>query len=123
MARLLDQPSARAPFQKGPADPPQPGESWTSLEITPASFTLKVGGTYQLQAVITNPEGEVANAGHLVAWSSSDAGVAEISARGRVRGVARGDARLTALYQGKRARALVTVVGVPDDEDFPEPEG
>lgn len=119
-----DGPTAPASLQKAPADPPPPGETWTSLEVVPESFTLKVGRTYQLQAMIRASDGVKANAGHLVEWSSSNPAVAAVSRRGRVEGRASGDAQIIALYKGKRALAFVTVIGLPDDDkDFPEPEG
>lgn len=112
--------------QDGPTGPPPPddppGQPVTSLEIIPESFTVKVGGTFQPRALTINSEGVAANAGHLVKWSSSNPGVAAISARGRVRGMAGGNALITALYNGKRAQASVRVVDAGDGEDNPKPE-
>ncbi|RDU37016.1 hypothetical protein DRW41_10000 [Neobacillus piezotolerans] len=75
----------------------------------PQSATVKIGGTKQLNAVVSP-----ANATNKsVAWSTSDPGVVVVDENGIVTGVAEGTATITATADGKSASTVVTVSDRP----------
>ena len=80
-----------------------------SLEIIPGGeVTLDPGGAAQLQAVARTAAGAPIG-GVVVAWSSSDAGVAAVTEAGAVRGGTPGTATVTASAGGRTARIAVRV--------------
>ncbi len=99
-----------------PADPGPPAETRATLEIVPATFTLDIGGTIQLRALIKS-NGKTLNAGQLVEWSSTDPAVAEVSGNGWVRAMASGTAEIIARYEGQSARAVAGVLDEPEDDE------
>jgi hypothetical protein len=80
-----------------------------TVEITPATPIVAVGGSYQLTAVTRDASGNVLN-GRAVAWSSSDPSVATVDGNGLVSGIADGSATVTATSEGQSGTASVTVV-------------
>ncbi|WP_409271302.1 Ig-like domain-containing protein [Neobacillus sp. SCS-31] len=75
----------------------------------PASATVKIAGTKQLNAVVSP-----ANATNKsVSWSTSDPSVAVVDENGIVTGVAEGTATITATAEGKSASTVVTVSDRP----------
>lgn len=80
----------------------------TSVVVSPPVATTNVGSTVQLTASIQETNGP--GHGHMVAWTSSDNGIATVDRRGLVKGVALGLATITATTQGKSGTALVTVL-------------
>src|SRR5437667_12700834 len=74
----------------------QPG--LTSLTLEPTAFALVVDEAVQL-TVSRAP----------VAWTTSDATVAQVNSRGLVTGMAAGSATITAARGGGTARAAITV--------------
>ena len=86
-----------------------------SLEVTPASASINVGGSQKLTAKYYTITNGVKNAGTDVtssaSWSSSSTSVATVSS-GTVTGKAAGSATITATYSGKSATASITVSNV-----------
>lgn len=79
-----------------------------TIEVTPASTTLGVGGTQQLTAVAKDKDGiEIADV--TFTWSSSDNSIATVSSSGLVTAVAVGSCTITASAEGKQGTAAVTV--------------
>jgi uncharacterized protein YjdB len=83
-----------------------------SVAVSPASPSIRVGGTVQLTATTKDSAGNVLT-GRVVAWASSAPGIATVSASGLVTGVAAGTATLTATSEGQNSTATVTVTIAP----------
>ena len=83
-----------------------------SVSVSPASRTLFTGATVQLTAT-TSDAGGAALPGRAVAWSSSNAAVATVSARGLVTARTPGVATITATSEGKVATASITAQLAP----------
>lgn len=79
-----------------------------SVVITPPSVTLAPGETRQLTAATKDASGSVL-AGRVVTWSSSAPGVANVTGNGLVTAAASGSATITALSEGVRGVATVSV--------------
>lgn len=79
-----------------------------TLAIVPDSVTLGLLGTVTLAAVVRDPAGVVLN-GAAVAWSSSNALVAGVSAGGTVTGLLPGIATITATSGSASSTATVVV--------------
>lgn len=95
-----------------PDGPPPPGPApIATLAVVPGGDTLSVGETASLIAVAKDSAGNVLT-GRVVAWTSSNAGVATVSGAGLVTGVSAGSAVVTATSEGKSATAGI-VVTVP----------
>src|SRR3981189_1051863 len=73
-----------------------------SLTLEPTAFTLVVGEMVQLTASQIT-----------VAWTTSDATVAQVNNSGLVTGMAAGPATITAASGGDTATAAITVRGYP----------
>jgi hypothetical protein len=76
----------------------------TSVVVLPATATIDIGATVQLTANVQPP-----NASQLVAWSTSDAGVATVNANGVVTGVAAGSATITGTAGASTDTTAITV--------------
>ena len=83
-----------------------------TVTVSPASAELVIGDTEQLQATTKDESGNTLT-GRAVAWSSSDEGVATVSATGLVTAVAAGSATITATSEGQSGTAAVTVSAPP----------
>jgi uncharacterized protein YjdB len=83
----------------------------SGIAITPPSAELSVGGTAQLSATVTGPNGERLE-DRAVSWKSDKESVARVDANGRVTGVAPGAAVITATSEGRSTTAAVTVSAV-----------
>ncbi len=83
-----------------------------SVSVMPGSAALVVGGGALLSASARDAAGN-ALTGRAVAWSTSNAAVATVSASGMVTGVAVGSATITATVEGKTGTAAVTVSADP----------
>ncbi|MEZ4417615.1 MAG: choice-of-anchor D domain-containing protein [Gemmatimonadota bacterium] len=79
-----------------------------SVEVVPASVTLAVGESRQLQAVVRDEDGSPLSASS-IDWSSTAPGVAAVSASGTVSGIAVGAATIQARVGGVTGSAQVTV--------------
>ena len=82
-----------------------------SVVVSPASATVVAGQTVQLTATLKDASGTVLT-GRSVIWTSSNAGVATVSASGLVTGVASGSATITAASEAKTGTAAITVTAV-----------
>jgi len=78
------------------------------LEVTPASASVEVGNALRLSATVYDSRGNII-AGAQVTWSSSDTQIAVVDNTGRVLGIRRGTATITATSGGKAATASVRV--------------
>jgi hypothetical protein len=83
------------------------------LVIQPSSATLTSGGQLQLKVTAKGAEDRVRSNAD-VHWSSTDDGVATVTAGGMVKATNKGTAQITALWEGHRAYASVRVL----DRDF-----
>jgi hypothetical protein len=79
-----------------------------SVEVSPTTAGVDVGGAVQLTATLRDASGAVLT-GRPVAWASADPAIATVDAGGMVRGVAAGSAAITASAEGRTGTAAVTV--------------
>jgi uncharacterized protein YjdB len=79
-----------------------------SVDVTPASASVPVGGTEQLTATPKDAAGQPLT-GRTVTWATDAPAVATVSAAGLVTGVGAGSATITATSEGKSGTASVTV--------------
>src|SRR5207302_1230883 len=87
---------------------PVPVAAVASVVVSPASASVPVGATVQLTASLKDASGNMLT-GRTIAWATSAAGVATVSASGLVTGPAAGTATITATSEGKSGTATVTV--------------
>jgi alpha-tubulin suppressor-like RCC1 family protein len=80
-----------------------------TVTVLPANFTIPIGATYQLAATAQDANGNVLT-GRSIAWSTSDAAIATVSASGLVTAFAAGAATITATSEGQNGGASLTVV-------------
>lgn len=83
-----------------------------SLAVSPAQTSLRVGRTTRLTAQPFDATGTPLS-GRAVAWSSSDASVAQVDADGTVTAIAPGAATIVATSEGRTAQSAVTVTLPP----------
>ena len=83
-----------------------------SVQVTPATTNLIVGGTQQMASTVRDSVGAPLT-GRVVSWSSSNTAVATVNATGLVTAVATGTAMLTATVEGATGTALVAVGPLP----------
>jgi hypothetical protein len=84
----------------------------TSIAIAPLSTTISVAATQQYSATGTYTDGSQQDLTGVVSWSSSNVGVATISATGLATGVASGSTTISATYGGFSAQTTLTVTGI-----------
>jgi uncharacterized protein YjdB/alpha-tubulin suppressor-like RCC1 family protein len=82
----------------------------TSVRVIPDTLTAPVGAQIQYLATALDAQGSVVT-GRPVAWSSSNAAVATVSASGLVTGVAEGGTVITAEIDGQTGSAGLQVTG------------
>ena len=80
----------------------------TTVSVGPADPATLVGGTVQLTAVVRDDHGDPMD-DVPVDWSTSDETVATVSADGKVKGRAVGEATITATADGHKGSARLTV--------------
>jgi uncharacterized protein YjdB len=78
------------------------------VEVTPATTTLDVGGSFRLTATVYDSRGNVIPGTH-VTWASSDTRIATVDNTGRVAGVREGSVIITATSGSKAGTATVSV--------------
>jgi hypothetical protein len=83
-------------------------EPVASVEVTPPSATIPVGGTVQLTATAKDAAGQPLT-GRTFTWVSNAPQVATVSAAGLVTGAAAGPATITATSEGKSGSSSITV--------------
>lgn len=86
--------------------------SVVSVEVIPNPSSVLLGQTAQLTAVLRAENGDEVS-GRPVAWSSTDEAIATVSETGLVRGVAEGQATITATSEGQAGSTALTVSAVP----------
>lgn len=91
-----------------------------SVTVTPASNALIVGATVQLTATPKDSVGNVIT-GRSVAWSSSNASVATVSATGLVSAIAAGSTSITATIGGTPGTAQVSATAAAAPGTFLTP--
>ncbi len=83
-----------------------------TITIAPTTLTVGVAASAPLVATLSDSLGTTLT-GRTIAWSSSNAAVATVSASGLVTGVATGSVSITAASEGKSASVPVTVIPNP----------
>jgi hypothetical protein len=82
-----------------------------ALTLKPADGAVTLGAAVQLNLFAETRSGALDLVpGNMATWSSSDAGVAEISRQGRLTPRAPGSVTVTARYAEKKIAAVFTVV-------------
>lgn len=79
-----------------------------TVQITPASVSVRIGTTVPLQAQTTDAEGNPLSE-RIIEWTSGNPAVATVNAQGVVTGIAAGAATITATSEGRSGTAAVTV--------------
>jgi uncharacterized protein YjdB len=82
-----------------------------SVAIRPATASIGVGATRQLTATLTDAAGNVLT-GRPVTWTSSNTGVATVSASGLVKAASVGSATITATSEGVGGATAITATAV-----------
>ncbi len=80
----------------------------SSIDVSPATADLAIGGTKALVATARSAAGAVLT-GRTLTWTTSAAAVAAVDANGVVTAVAAGTATITVSGEGKSATAAITV--------------
>lgn len=93
----------------GTAPPPV---TVASVSVSLASATVIAGQSTTASATARDAQGNTIG-GKTAAWSTSNTGIATVSASGQVSGVAVGTAEIIATIDGKTGQATVTVTPVP----------
>ena len=83
-----------------------------SVEVTPATPSVVIGGTTQLTATLKDAGGNVLT-DRTVTWTSDNDLIASVSSTGLVTTKSVGTATITATVEGKSATAKVTITPVP----------
>jgi serine/threonine protein kinase/alpha-tubulin suppressor-like RCC1 family protein/uncharacterized protein YjdB len=83
-----------------------------SLDVLPGVASVAQGDTLPLTAAPKDAQGNTLS-GHDVTWRSSDPRVASVSAAGTVTALRLGSAEISAVVEGKRAAARLTVIPPP----------
>ena len=83
-----------------------------SVTVSPATDSLNVGEEVQLAAMVRDANGTALV--RTPVWSSNNPSIASVTAGGRVRGLTRGTATITATVEGVTGSAQITVLGNPD---------
>jgi alpha-tubulin suppressor-like RCC1 family protein len=91
-----------------------PPSEVASVIVSPAQFTLLIGGTQQLTATARDHTGNPV-VGNPVTWASSDESVATVSQTGVVTALAVGSTSISATAAGKTGTATATVSGASQE--------
>lgn len=83
----------------------------TAIAVTPANPTIAAGMTQQFTATGTLSNGTTRDVTSLVAWSSSNAGIATISAEGIASAISIGTTTISATFAGVSGTTTLTVQG------------
>jgi hypothetical protein len=83
-----------------------------TVDVTPASASLVVGGTVQLTATLRDSSGAELT-GRVITWSSDAPGIAAVDPSGAVTGIGAGSATITATREGVSGSAGITVTAAP----------
>ncbi|HMG12739.1 MAG TPA: fibronectin type III domain-containing protein, partial [Gemmatimonadaceae bacterium] len=91
---------------------PPPPVPVASVSVTPASATLQIGATLQLQVSAFDGNNNPLT-GRVVTSSSADPGIASVSSVGLVTAVSAGTTHITVTSEGKSAVSTITVSAAP----------
>ncbi len=81
-----------------------------SVEVSPSTVTLAQGETLQLQAILSDANGNrIVDNPPTVSWSSADPGIVSVDDSGRAEGVSDGTTSITATAEGVSGSTSVTV--------------
>ncbi|HEY7480992.1 MAG TPA: Ig-like domain-containing protein [Gemmatimonadales bacterium] len=117
--------SQGAPPPAPPPPPPPPGPApVATVTVSPSAPSVLADATVQLAASLLDAAGNPLS-GRTVTWSSAATGIATVSSSGLVRGVAAGQAVITASSEGKSGNAsvMVTAGSSPPPPPPPPPPG
>jgi trimeric autotransporter adhesin len=78
------------------------------VDVTPATTTVDIGGSFRLTATVYDTRGNVIPGAH-VAWASSDTRIATVDNTGRVLGVREGSVIITGTSGNRAGTAAVSV--------------
>ena len=81
-----------------------------SVNVVPATLSMPLGTTAQLQAIASMSDGSQQTLSSSVAWQTSQSAMAKVNAQGVVTAVGQGAAQVSAAYQGLTNSASITVV-------------
>jgi uncharacterized protein YjdB len=81
-----------------------------SVNVVPATLSLPLGSTSQLQAIANMSDGSQQTLSSSVTWQTSQSALATVTAQGVVTAVGKGAAQVSATYQGLTSSASITVV-------------
>jgi hypothetical protein len=84
----------------------------TAVQVAPATATVAKGLTRQFSATAVYSDGTQEAVSNQVSWTSSDEAVATVDSAGLATGVGAGTAGISAIYQGKSGKAILTVTSV-----------
>ncbi|MHB8157075.1 MAG: stalk domain-containing protein [Desulfocucumaceae bacterium] len=87
------------------------GSTILGIKVSPATASVMVGITQQYTAAGFQKDGTTADISAIAVWTSSNTGVATVSASGLTTGAAAGNAVVTAALQGAKGTAAVVVSG------------
>lgn len=82
-----------------------------TVTVSPATASITVAGTVQLQATLRDAAGQVLS-GRTVSWTTSNGLLATVSGSGLVTGVLAGSTTVTATSEGKSGTATITVTNL-----------
>jgi hypothetical protein len=80
-----------------------------ALNVLPATLSLPLGSSSQLQAIATMSDGTQQTVSSSATWQSSQSSVAAVNAQGYVTAAGKGAAQVSAAYQGMSGSASITV--------------
>jgi uncharacterized protein YjdB len=82
--------------------------SVSGISVSPTNVTFIVGDTSRLRATLFDSTGAVL-VGRPITWTSSDNGIVTVLSTGQIRGIAAGNATITATQEAHNASAAITV--------------
>jgi hypothetical protein len=103
-------------LQGGGVLPPTPAPTVSSITVTPATATIQVGSTVQLDAVATMSDGSAQDITSACTWQSADEDAATVSA-GLVTGVSAESLNILAISGAVSGSANIIVVAAPPIND------
>jgi uncharacterized protein YjdB len=80
-----------------------------ALNVVPATLSMPLGSSSQLQAIATMSDGTTQNMAATVTWSSTQSTVAAVNAQGYVTAAGKGAAQVAAAYQGLTGSVAIAV--------------
>jgi trimeric autotransporter adhesin len=95
-----------------PPTTPPPSAGVATVTSVLGTSALQIGGSTQATAIARDASGNVLT-GRTIAWSSSNAAVASVSAAGLVTAVAAGTSQIVATVEGHTGSATLTVTAAP----------